>query len=132
MKLARFTVFAALTALMITVSAAFAAPCASVESACASTAYQKVDGLLGEKIVADRLQAIGVSPAQARARVSQLSEQQLQQLAAQVDMIQAGGTIQGGDVDRLGPLSHMWRQLCTFCLNVYHFIFTWKPSSEPH
>ena len=126
MKLARLVVPLALVALMISATAVFAAPCASVESACASTAYQKVDALLGEKIVADRLQALGVSPAQARARVSQLTEQQLQQLAAQADLIQAGGTIQGGDVNPLGPLSYMWKQLCVFCNNVYRLMFTWQ------
>ena len=125
MKLARLVVPVALMGLIISATAVLAAPCASVESACASTAYQKVDALLGEKIVADRLEAIGVSQAQARARVSQLTEQQLQQLAAQADMIQAGGTIQGGDVNPAGPFSYMWRQLCTFCKNVYRLMFTW-------
>jgi len=132
MKIARFMVLVALTMLLICAPAVLAAPCASVESACASTAYQKVDALLGQKIVADRLQAIGVSEAQARARVSQLNEQQLQQLAAQADMIQKGGTIQGGNVDPLGPLNYMWRQVCAFCCNVYHFLFTWDSSSGPH
>ena len=126
MKIARVTVLAALTALIISGSTTLAAPCASVESAGASTAYQKVDALLGEKIVADQLQAIGVSAAQARARVSQLNEQQLQQLAAQADMIQAGGTIQRGDVHPLGPLHCMWTQLCTFATDVYRLIFCWR------
>ena len=125
MKLARFAVPVALMALIISVSAVRAAPCPSVESACASTAYQKVDALLGEKIVTDRLQALGVSEAQARARVSQLNEEQLQQLAAQAGLLQAGGTIQGGDVNPAGPFSYMWRQLCTFCMNVYRLIFCW-------
>ncbi|HUI07320.1 MAG TPA: PA2779 family protein [Verrucomicrobiae bacterium] len=132
MNTARSMVPVALAALVITASSLLAAPCPSIESACASTAYQKVDALLGQKIVTDRLETIGVSPAQARARVSQLTEEQLQQLAAQADMIQAGGTIQGGDVNRLGPLDYLWRQVCMFCLNVYHFVFTWDPSQRPY
>ena len=131
MKIARFIVLGALAALIISPYSVLAAPCESVESACASTAYQKVDALLGEKIVADRLQALGVSEAQARARVSQLNAQQLQQLAVQADMIQAGGTIQRGNVNRLGPLDYMWKQLCTFATNVYHFIFTWDSTTGP-
>ena len=125
MKIARFTVLTALTALIISASSVLAAPCASVESVCASTAYQKVDALLGEKIVADQLQALGLSSERARARVSQLNEQQLQQLAAQADLIQAGGTIEGGNPNPLGPLGCMWRQLCTLCTNVYHLVFCW-------
>ena len=132
MKIARFIVLATLTVLIIGAGPVLAAPCESVESACASTAYQKVDAMLSHKIVADRLQAIGVSEAQARARVSQLSAQQLQQLAAQADMIQAGGTIQGGEVRPLGPLNYMWDQLCMFCKNVYHFVFSWDPSAKPY
>jgi hypothetical protein len=131
MKSTRFIVFGALMTLIIGAPAVFAAPCESVESACASTAYQKVDALLGERIVADRLQAIGVSQVQARARVSRLNVQQLQQLASQADMIQAGGTIQRGDLHPLGPLNHMWDQFCMFWLNVYHFIFTWDSSAQP-
>ncbi len=125
MKTARFIVLTGLTALVISTSPVLAAPCESVESACASTAYQRVDAMLGEKIVGDQLQAIGVSEAQARAHVSQLNEQQLEQLAAQADMIQAGGTIQSGNPNPLGPLNCMWRQVCTFCTNVYRLIFCW-------
>ena len=131
MKIARFIVLAALAALIISPYSVVAAPCESVESACASTAYQKVDALLGEKIVADRLQAIGVSQARARARVSQLNPGQLQQLAAQADMIQAGGTVQSAHIDKLVPLNSMWRQLCTLWANVYNFLFTWDSTRGP-
>ena len=125
MKIACLAVLAVLTALIISAFPVLATPCASVESACASTAYQKVDALLGEKIVADQLKAVGLSNQQALARVSQLNEQQLQQLAVQADMIQAGGTIQGGNVNPLGPLNCMWKQLCTFATNVYRLVFCW-------
>ena len=126
MNIARSMVLVALATLIFGGSSVLAAPCPSVESAGASTAYQKVDALLGQQIVTDRLEAIGVSAAQARARVSQLSEGQLQQLAAQADLIQAGGTMQGGDVNKLGPLHYMWVNICTFCTDVYRLVFSWR------
>jgi len=83
MNVTRFSVLAVITAVVIGTTSVFAAPCESVESAGASTAYQKVDAMLSEKIVASQLQSIGLSSQQAHARLSQLSEEQLGQLAAQ-------------------------------------------------
>jgi hypothetical protein len=125
MNIARFNLLLAVTALVISASSALAAPCESVESASASTAYQKIDALLGEKIVVDHLKAIGLNAEQAHARVSQLSQAQLDQLAAQADLIQAGGTIQG-DGSHLGPLACMLKQVKTLFYNVYQLIFCWK------
>ncbi len=116
---------AAVSAISLSASLGFAAPSESVVSAGASTAYQKVDAMFGEQIVAGRLQAVGLTTQQARARLSQLSGQQLSELAAQADMIQAGGTIQCGDVDKLGPLGCMWQQITTFATNIYRIIFCW-------
>jgi len=115
----------AVVACVISASSAFAAPCESVESAGASTAYQKADALLSEKIVASHLQSVGLSSQQAHARLSQLSEQQLGQLAAQADMIQAGGTIQNGQVNELGPVGCMLYHLGIFFTDVYQFVFCW-------
>ena len=115
----------AVSALTLSASLTLAAPSESVESAGASTAYQKVDATLSEQIVAGRLQAVGLSGQQVRARLSQLSDQQLSQLAGQVDLIQAGGTIQGEVGNNLGPLPCMWEQISTFFINVYHVIFCW-------
>jgi hypothetical protein len=125
MNIARFNILLAATALVITASSAFAAPCESVESASASTAYQKIDAMLGERIVVDHLKAIGLGAEQAHARVSQLSQPQLDQLAAQADLIQAGGTIQG-DNNHLGPLNCMFKQIKVLFYNVYQLIFCWK------
>ncbi|MGD1018148.1 MAG: PA2779 family protein [Verrucomicrobiia bacterium] len=115
----------AVSVIILTASSGFAAPSESVESAGASTAYQKVDAMFGEQIVACRLQAVGLTAQQAHARLSQLSDQQLGQLAAQADMIQAGGTVQCGDVNNLGPLGCMWQQLTTFATNIYRIVFCW-------
>jgi hypothetical protein len=125
MKIAYLASLSAVTAIVLSVSSGFAAPSESVESAGASTAYQKVDAMLNEQIVAGQLQAIGLTSQQAHARLSQLTDQQLGQLAAQADLIQAGGTIQGDEHVHLGPLRCMWRQLTTFAINVYHVIFCW-------
>jgi hypothetical protein len=126
MKIAHLIAGAVLAIPLITSSSTFAAPCESVESASASTAYQKIDAMLGEKIVVDHLKAVGLSADQARSRVAQLSQGQLDQLAAQADLIQAGGTIQG-DKGNLGPLACMFNQAKTFFYNVYQLIFCWKP-----
>jgi hypothetical protein len=125
MKIAHLIAGAVLAVPLITSSLVLAAPCESVESASASTAYQKIDAMLGEKIVVDHLKAVGLSADQSRARVAQLGQGQLDQLAAQADLIQAGGTIQG-DSGNLGPLECMWKQVSTFFYDVYQLVFCWK------
>ncbi len=125
MNTLRFSFLSVVAAVVIGASPAFAAPCESVESAAASTAYQKVDAMLSEQIVANHLQAVGLSSHQAHARLSQLSDQQLGQLAAQADTIQSGGTIQGGNLNNLGPIGCFCHQLRHFLTNVYHLIFCW-------
>ena len=126
MNMSRLLILSAVTAIIVSASSAYAAPCESVASAGASTAYQKIDALLTEKIVATQLQAVGLSCEQAQARLSQLSERQLGELAAQADMIRVGGTIQGGEVNKLGPLGCVFHQFGVFFTNVYRLIFCWK------
>jgi|HubBroStandDraft_5_1064220.scaffolds.fasta_scaffold138142_2 hypothetical protein len=126
MNTARLFFLSAITAIIVGATSAYAAPCESVASASASTAYQKVDGMLGEKIVAAHLQAIGLSSQQAQARLSQLSERQLSELAAQADMIHAGGTIQDGDTHPGGPFWYIGHQFCLFCDDIYRLLFTWQ------
>jgi hypothetical protein len=125
MKIAHVIALTVLAVPLIAASSVLAAPCESVESASASTAYQKIDALLGEKIVVDHLKAVGLSAEQARARVAQLNQGQLDQLVAQADLIKAGGTIQD-DGDHWGPLECMYKQLSTFFYDVYQLIFCWK------
>lgn len=122
----RLFVLSVAATLIIGASTIYAAPCESVASAGASSVYQKVDAMLNQRIVATQLQAVGLSSEQAQARLSQLNERQLGELAAQADMIQVGGTIQGGDVHPLGPLSYIGHQFCRFFDNVYRFLFSWQ------
>ena len=125
MNMSRLLGLAAVTAI-ITTSSVYAAPCESVASAGASTAYQKVDALLSEKVVTAKLQAAGLSSEQAQARLSQLNERQLSELAAQADMIHVGGMIQGGDVNKLGPLGYIGHQFCRFFDDIYRLLFSWQ------
>jgi hypothetical protein len=122
MKIAHLAV---VSVIMLSASLGFAAPSDSVESAGASTAYQKVDATLGEQLVASRLQAAGLSAQQVHARLAQLNDQQLTQLAAQADLIQAGGMIQDDHVNKLGPLGCMWHQLTVVAINLYRVVFCW-------
>ena len=119
MKIARLII--ALAILAITAST-FAAPVESVES---TTAKQKVTTFLGEKAVVDQLTKLGITPAQAQARVAKLSDTQLESLAAQIDTLQAGGTIQTGHVHPIGPLACVIHQLHVTFMHIIHVLFCW-------
>ena len=54
--------------------------------------------------MAEQLTALGLSRSAIDARLGRLSDVQLQQLAAQVDLIRAGGMIQGSGLNRDGPI----------------------------
>ena len=124
MKIARLLV--ALAAVLVSLSASvWAAPVESVESARASAALQKVDAFLSEKIVAEQLMALGISREQVSTRLARLNESQLQQLAAQVDLIRAGGTIQSGGMKTLGPLGYLAKQFGILVYNFYQLLFSW-------
>jgi hypothetical protein len=125
MKIARVLILPATVAALSISSSLRAAPVESVESACTSPAFQKVDAFLSEKVVADRLAKLGLSQEQAHTRLAQLGEAQLQQLAAQVDLIHAGGTIQGPDPNPIGPFACWFKQLGTFIYNVFQLLFYW-------
>ena len=124
MKITRF-LLAAVLAVGITASL-HAAPVESVESARASVAFQKVDAFLGEKIVVEHMQTLGIQPAEAHARLAKLSDSQLEELAAQVDLIKAGGTIQSGYANPFGPVGCMLRNLGTLLTNVFRTLFCWR------
>jgi hypothetical protein len=101
----------------------FAAPVDSKESARAA-ALQKVETVLAEKAVADQLAQLGLSPAEARARLARLSDAQLEQLAAQVDLLQTGGTVQGAGV--AWPVVCIFKSLGTLVGNIFRVLFCWS------
>ncbi len=125
MKIPQFLVVAFAVAVLGVVSSTQAALVESVDSARATAAIQKIDGFLGEKAVAKQMTAMGMTRDQVDARLSQLSQPQLEQLAAQVDLIQAGGTMQHGNPNPLGPLGCMFHQLHMFLTDMYHLVFCW-------
>jgi hypothetical protein len=59
---------------------------------------ERLAGLLERSDVQARLQALGVDPAEARARVAALSDAEAAQLAAQMDALPAGGDVLGAAV----------------------------------
>jgi hypothetical protein len=105
------------------VTATTAAPIESVESARATATFQKVDAFLCEQAVTDQLAKLGLTAEQAHARLARLSDAQLEELAAQIDTLHAGGTIQGGDPNPLGPLGCVLKQIRDTIVHVIKTIF---------
>ncbi len=107
------------------VTESIGAPIESVESARATVVFQKVDAFLCEKAVTDQMAKLGVTPEQARAHLARLSDAQLEQIAAEIDTLQAGGTIQGGNPGKLGPLGCVIKQICDTIVHVIKTVFCW-------
>jgi len=124
MKIMHLMVGAALVA-TLSISSARAALVESVESAAAKPALQKVDAFLGEQVVAAQLIKLGVSPAQARARLAKLTDSQLAQLAGQVDKLQAGGDIQTDNPHPLGPVGCIFKRIGDTFVHIFKMLFCW-------
>ena len=125
MKIARLIILQTVAAILC-ISAAQAALVESVESAVAKPAWQKVDAFLGEKAVVAQFTRLGISPEQALARLAQLEDAQLAQLAAQVDKIQAGGDVTGGNPHPLGPIGCVFRQIGISIAHFFKILFCWR------
>jgi len=77
-----------------TISApAQAAMIATPDAAAAASARQRVNAFLARDDVAAKLQAFGVEPADAKARVAALSDEEVSTLAARMDALPAGGFV---------------------------------------
>ncbi|MEI6082804.1 MAG: PA2779 family protein [Verrucomicrobiota bacterium] len=113
------------TAAVISISNALAAPIESIESALAKPSLQKVDSFLSEQSVTDQLGKLGVTPAQAQARLAKLDDAQLAQLAAHVDKINAGGDIVGGYPHPLGPIGCIFARIGDTITHVFKVLFCW-------
>jgi len=124
MKITHRMIVPALVAILY-VSAAQAAPVESVESAAAKPALQKVDAFLSEQAVITQLTKLGISSEQARARVAQLNDAQLVVLATQVDKLQAGGDITGGNPHPLGSLGCVFKQIGVTIVHFVKILFCW-------
>jgi hypothetical protein len=108
----------------ITLTPAMAAPVESVESG-RTVALAKVQGFLCEKVVADHMKSLGLTQEQVGARLALLSDAQIEQLAAQVDTIRAGGTVES-DPTRLGVVDSFFRQLGAFFYNIFNTFCFWR------
>jgi hypothetical protein len=75
--------------------------------------------------VAEQLMALGLTPAQAQARLTQLEDAQLTALAAQVDSLRAGGDIEPGYPHPLGPVGCVLKKIGDTIANVFKLLFCW-------
>jgi hypothetical protein len=124
MKIARHIILLAVIC-AIGITTTLAAPIESVESVVAKPSLQKVGAFLNEKAVADQLTKLGVTPAQAEAKIARLDDQQLRQLAAQVDELKAGGDIESGHPHPLGPFGCVLKRLGDTIAHVFKLLFCW-------
>ena len=67
----------------------------ATESALSGAEHARILGLLDRSDVRAQLQAYGVDPADVKARVAALSDEEAAQLAAQIDGLPAGGSVLG-------------------------------------
>ena len=94
----------AVAALLIVCMGGLAAPLpalagiVSTDSVVAGAERERIAGLLERGEVRARLQALGVDPVDAKARVAALSDAEAAQLAAQLDDLPAGGDLLGAAV----------------------------------
>ena len=70
----------------------------STDTVVAGAERERLAGMFERSEVQERLQALGVDPANAKARVAALSDAEAAQLAAQLDELPAGGDILGAAV----------------------------------
>jgi hypothetical protein len=134
MKITQFLLAAALVGVLAVSASVIAAPVDSVESSRASAAKQKLDAFLGEKLVVDQMRSLGITRAHVTARLAQLSDTQIEQLAAQADLLQTGGTIQKSFPNPVGPLelnparpvSHLFEQFRIFFKHLFEAFFAWR------
>ena len=67
----------------------------STETVVAGAERERLAELIDRSEVRERLQALGVDPSSAKARVAALSDDEASQLAAQIDTLPAGGDVLG-------------------------------------
>lgn len=125
MKIANIMAVAVVGSL-ISLTTLQAAPVESVESAVANPARQKVVSYLNEQAVSAQLTKLGVSAGQVNARLAQLNDAQLAQVAAQIDKIKAGGDIQNGNPHPLGPIECVINQIGYTIKHIFQVLFCWN------
>ena len=124
MKIVYHMALPALVAIL-SISSARAALMESVESAAARPALQRADAFLCEQVVGAQLIKLGVTPEQAQLRLASLNDVQLAQLAVQVDKLQAGGDIQGGNPHPFGPIGCFFKCIGDTFVHLFKTLFCW-------
>jgi hypothetical protein len=71
---------------------------ASVEPAKPDADREKIRAFMERPEVVEKLKAMGVSPDQATARVSALSDQEVHMIVSKLDMLPAGGKLSNNDL----------------------------------
>jgi hypothetical protein len=125
MKLTRSLLLAVPAAFLLAAHVANAAPVESVDSNRATVQIQKIERFLSQDAVSAQLTAIGLTQAQVSARLARLSDTQLEQMAAQIDLVQAGGTMQGAGVMEWNPLGCILAPIGRMFYNIYQILFCW-------
>lgn len=125
MKQTRSMLLVVPAVLLLAAHVCTAAPVESVDSARASVAIQKIESFLNQDAVSERLSKMGMDRAMVTARLTKLSDAQLQEMAAQVDLVQAGGTIQGDSIDEFNPVRCVLEPLGRLFYNLYQLVFCW-------
>lgn len=89
--------FRRLIACLLIVSLPAQAGLVSIESVTAAGDRDRIGAMLERAEVRAGLEAYGVSPADVKARVAAMSDQEVSQLAGQIDRLPSGGST-GGDI----------------------------------
>ena len=114
-----------LTAVLSLCAVVSAAPVGSVESTRAGQATDTIHRYLSQATVVQRLDELGVSRAAIDAQLAKLSDTQMEALAADIELVQAGGQIQGGNPHPWGTLECIFEPIGRFFYDVYQVIFCW-------
>lgn len=125
MKQTRSMLLVVPAVLLLAVHVSTAAPVESVDSARASVTIQKIESFLSQDAVSKQLSKMGLDRSQVTARLSKLSDAQLQEMSAKIDLIQAGGTIQGDGIDEFNPGRCILEPLGRLLYNLYQLVFCW-------
>ncbi len=103
-----------------------AAPVASVPSNQATVERQKIDVYLSHDQVAAALEEIGLQRATVEAHLATLSDETIHAMAADIDLVMAGGDIQSGNVYADNPIACILRPLGRLFESLYRLIFCWS------
>lgn len=92
-----------------------------------TSARQQVEDVLAQQAVRAHLESLGLARMQVEQRLAVMSAEEMVALAQQLNRIQIGGTIQGGNPRPLGVLGCIFQPVGRFFYNLFQLIFCWGP-----